>query len=313
MAKQSQNIESGYVRVDYVRDGLVEEFHTGVLQLGTEVFNSEPYYLRSCAKPLQASLLIDYNIELTSKELAFCSGSHAGEECHIETAKGILQKFNLSETLLKCGIHIPLSRSMQDKMLLAGESVTALHNNCSGKHIGFLLICKANGWDTDTYYLPQHPLQKEVKRKIYELCDINISESYPVTTDGCGVPIASMPLNSLLKGYKNLALRYPVIPNAIMENPYIYGGEDRLDTEIIQKSDGVFAKVGAGGLCVVYNMKINQGFVVKMNDAVNTARRIVVLELLNRLGWADIVYDNKIKTLSGKDVGEIIVTISNKQ
>ena len=294
------------VRVEYIRDGLIEEFHDGVLSFG-EDGDLTPYFLRSCAKPLQASLLIDYGADFTPKELAFCSGSHAGEDCHVETAKGLLKKLEIDEGYLKCGIHPPLSASMRKKMLLHGEKETELHNNCSGKHIGFLAVCKIKGWDTNTYYLPEHPLQQEVKCKIYELCEISSKSNYPLTTDGCGVPIVSMPLANLIKGYKNLCIKYPEIASAIISNPYIYGGEDRLDTEIIQNSKNIIAKVGAGGLCVVYNLDSKKGFAVKMNDASMPARRIAVFEILKRLGWAEIFYDNKIKTLSGKVVGEIKV------
>lgn len=299
-------MKNGKLKVVHQRDGLVEEFHEGIISLGDDN-DLTPYYLRSCAKPLQASLLIDYNAEFTPKELAFCSGSHAGEDCHIETAKELLKKLDIDENYLKCGIHPPLSRKMQDKMLLKGEKATALHNNCSGKHIGFLAICKLNNWDMNTYYKPEHPLQQEVQRKIYELCEVPRNNNYPLTTDGCGVPIVSMPLCNLVTGYKNLRQNYPQIISAILSNPYIYGGEERLDTEIIQNSGNIVAKVGAGGLCVVYNPDEKKGFAVKMNDASTPARRIAVFEILKKLGWAEIFYDNKIKTLSGKVVGEIKV------
>lgn len=291
------------MRVEYFRDGLVEEFHEGIC-VGLNDYDTEPYFLRSCAKPLQASLIIDCGINFTEKELALCSGSHAGEDCHIETAYGILKKIGLDESYLKCGIHEPLSRSMQDKMLLNNEKASAIHNNCSGKHLGFLAICKANGWDLENYYETNHPLQVAVKKRIYELCEVN--KNYPITTDGCGVPIVSMPLNNLAKGFKNLNEKYPQIVNAILKNPYIYGGENRLDTEIIEKT-GLLAKVGAGGLCVVFNTKTNDGFVIKMFDASMSARRFAVLDKINRLGWAKIEFDNNIKTINGKIVGNIRV------
>ena len=146
-------------------------------------------------------------------------------------------------------------------------------------------------------------MQIEIKQKIYELCEV--SQKYPMTTDGCGVPIVSMPLKNLVIGYKNLYKNYPQLVRAIMENPYIYGGENRLDTEIIQNSKDLIAKVGAGGLCIVYNTKLDDGFVVKMHDANNNARRIIVLEIINNLGWAKIDFDKTIKTLNGKIVGKI--------
>lgn len=279
------------MRVEYFRDGLVEEFHDGIC-VGLNDSDTEPYFLRSCAKPLQASLIIDSGIDFTDEELALCSGSHAGEDCHLRVAQGILDKLGLDESYLKCGIHEPLAG------LKEGETARTIHNNCSGKHLGFLAVCKAHGWDLETYYEPEHPLQIAVKKRIYELCEV--TKDYPMTTDGCGVPIVSMPLHNLVKGFKNLNEKYPQIVNAILKNPYIYGGVNRLDTEIIQKT-GMLAKVGAGGLCVVYDTKRNDGFAVKMFDASMSARRIAVLDKLG------VEYDNKIRTLSGKVVGEIRV------
>ena len=292
------------MRVEYIRDGLVEEFHEGLFMLSTEPYDTIPYYLRSCAKPIQATLLIDYGIDLTEEELALCCGSHAGEECHIRVAKQILDKFEIDEKYLKCGVHAPLARSMQDKMLLSGEKARAIHNNCSGKHIGFLVICKKKGWDMGTYDKPEHPLQIAIKNKINNMCET--TSNCPVTTDGCGVPILSMPLQNMLIGYKNL-LQYEKIINAIQKYPYIFGGENRLDTEIIEKTQGLIAKVGAGGLCIVFNVKEQIGFVVKINDCSMEARRFAVLEMINRLGWGNIEFDKTIKTLHGQVVGEIIV------
>lgn len=293
-------------RVDYIRDGLVEEFHEGLYMLSSELYETSPYYLRSCAKPLQATLLIDYGIDLTSKELALCCGSHAGEECHIRIARQILEKFDIDESLLKCGVHAPLARSMQDKMLLRGEKPTAIHNNCSGKHIGFLVICKKKGWDMTTYDKPNHPLQIAIRDKINQMCEVE--QSYPITTDGCGVPILSMPLKNMLIGYKHL-LNYTPIIQAIRNNPYFFGGENRLDTEIIEKTDNLIAKVGAGGLCIVFNIKTKEGFVVKINDCSMEARRIAVLELINNLNWANLEFDKTIKTLHGQVVGNIQVNL----
>lgn len=302
------------MRVNYIRDGLTEEFHTFSFvqysKLG-EFCDETPYYLRSCAKPLQASLLIDYGADkiynLNSKELAFICASHAGEDCHIETGLEILNKIGLDENYLKCGVHEPLSRTMQDKMLIMGTKSGAIHNNCSGKHIGFLMLCKLKNWDLEAYYEPTHPLQLAVKAKINELCEVK--STYPITTDGCGVPIVSMPLKNMVIGFINLFTdcKYQKITNALLENPYILGGENRLDTEVIQNTDNIIAKVGAGGLCIVVNLEKQDGFVIKMDDASMPARRIAVFEMINRLGWGEIDYDKTIRTIAGKKVGEIIV------
>ena len=294
-------IENGKWRIRYNRDGLIDEFHEGYVSFGEDNFG-EPFYLRSCAKPLQATLLIDNNIDLKDEELALICGSHSGEDCHIEVARRLLKRFDINENLLKCGVHAPLSRTMQDKMLLKGEQAQPIHNNCSGKHIGFLILCKKKGWDMNSYDEPSHPLQIAVKEQINRLCEV--SQDYPVTTDGCGVPILSMPLKNMVKGFESL-IRYPQIVNAIRKYPYIFGGENRTDTEIIQKTDNLIAKVGAGGLCVVLNIKEGKAFALKINDCSYDARRIALFEIINMLGWGKIEYDKTIKTIAGKVVGEI--------
>ena len=302
-------------RINYVRDGLVEEWHEGsaefVLNLKRQEFDEfeefekkgYPFFLRSCAKPLQASLLADCHINLTKKELAFCSGSHIGEDYHLETARGIMKKYGLTESMLKCGIHAPLSRTQQERMLIQGIETTPIYNNCSGKHIGFLCICKRMGWDLKTYYLPEHPLQQAIKKKINKLCGIR--NEYPMTTDGCGVPIVSMPLKNIAKGYIKLNENYPDIIASIKAYPYIFGGAGRTDTEIVSNSDCLIAKVGAGGLCVVLNYKTNEAFALKINDSSYEARHAAAFEIIKMLDWANLEYNKQITTLRGKVLGEI--------
>ena len=307
--------------LEYARDGLVDQEHYGFIVLAdkkrafdfTGDAKNYPFYLRSCAKPLQASLLIDYEMDkfydMTEEEIAICCASHAGEEIHVQTAFNLLNKIGLDESYLKCGLHKPLSKTEQTKMVLSGASEHPLQNNCSGKHVMMLGLCKMKGWDLATYDSPDHPLQVAIKKRIYELC--KVAKEYPVTTDGCGVPIVSMPLTNMLHGYLNLFCnpKYEKIKNAFLNHPYIIGGEDRTDTKIIEYSENIVAKVGAGGLCVVVNTKTEEAFVVKIADCDMKARELVVCQILKNLHWAEIPMDVDIKTLHGQKVGEIRILI----
>ena len=302
--------------VKHIRDGLTEEEHTGyVLTSRLGESTDMPFYLRSCAKPLQASLLFDYGIDekysLSSEEIALCCASHAGEKCHTDIAERLLKKFGLKYEWLKCGIHMPLSETRRKEMDVSGEEVNCYHNNCIGKHLLFLVLCKDNGWDIQSYDNVDHPLQKIVKSKINLLCEVSEFEKFPITKDGCGVPILSMPLRNMLKGYLNLFSdkKYEKIKKAFIENPYIIGGENRLDTEIMKNSENVIAKVGAGGLCVIVNPDVNDGVVIKINDCNPDTRRLVAFEALNKLGWSDYKCDKSIKTLNGDVVGEIQIEL----
>ena len=306
------------ILVKYLRGTLVEEEHYGFRMLADKErileYNGEtghyPFYLRSCAKPLQASLMIDYGMDIkydmSEEEIAICCASHAGEDVHLNVEKSLLNKLGLDESYLKCGIHKPLSKTKQQEMLLKGEEATPLHNNCAGKHIMMLGLCLMNGWDLKTYDSEEHPLQIKIKEKITELCELK--HRFPVTKDGCGVPIMSMPLEDMLRGYLNLFTnpRYDKITKAFLEHPYIIGGEDRLDTKIIENSENLVAKVGAGGLCVVVNLKEEEAFTVKISDCDMKAREAVVVRTLKNLHWANVPFDTLIRTIHGDIAGEIV-------
>ncbi len=306
------------ILVKYLRGTLVEEEHYGFRMLANKErvleYSGEtghyPFYLRSCAKPLQASLLIDYGMDIkydmSDEEIAICCASHAGEDVHLEVERNLLNKLGIDETFLKCGLHKPLSKTKQDEMLLKGEVENLLHNNCAGKHIMMLGLCKMNGWDLTAYDEEEHPLQIKIKEKITELCELK--HRFPMTKDGCGVPIMSMPLEDMLRGYLNLFTnpRYEKIKNAFLNHPYLIGGENRLDTKIIQNSENIIAKVGAGGLCIVVNLEKEEAFVVKISDCDMKAREYVVVQSLKNLHWADISSDMIIRTIHGETVGQIV-------
>lgn len=313
--------------LEYLRDGLVEQEHFGlilkvskngdILKIGND--KMYPFYLRSCAKPLQASLLIDFGLDafynMTSEEIAICCASHTGEDIHVKTVKGFLDKIGLDESYLKCSLHKPLSKTEQNKLIKSGENENILQNNCSGKHTMMLAICKKNNWDLENYYEMGHPLQVAIKNKIYALCEIKTE--YPATKDGCGVPIYSMPLENMVKGYLNLFLndKYAKIRKSFMQHPYLIGGEDRLDTAIISVNNNLIAKVGAGGLCIVINVERREGLIIKIMDCDMKARSICLIEALKQLGWLStemlenelIKNQNKtdILTLHGEKIGEL--------
>jgi len=318
--------------LEYVRSGLVEQEHFGMLvkiSADGEVFKlgddaSYPFYLRSCAKPLQTSLIVDFGLDefykMTPEEIAICCASHAGEFCHTKTAQVLLEKIGLDESCLKCGLHKPISKTEQDKLILAGESETILQNNCSGKHVMMLAICKKMGWGVNDYDSLSHPLQVAIQKKIYELCEVK--QDYSITKDGCGVPIYAMPLENMICGYLNLFLdeKYSKIRNAFLQKPYLIGGENRLDTAIMSVNKKLIAKVGAGGLCIVVNLEKKEGLIIKIMDCDMKARAICLIDALKQLNWLDesmlendlIKAQNKkdILTLHGEKIGEIVPAFS---
>ena len=246
-------------------------------------------FMRSLAKPIQASILFDSNIineyNITNAELAIFSGSHSGTNRHINLLKHALIKRGLKISQLSLEAIEPL-----DKKDFKGRC-SKLHNNCSGKHIMMLLNCKYFGYNYD-YTNPNHPLQVRIKEKQEKLSNY---KSDILTLDGCSTPLWGLPYKNIIISYFNLIKTYPALINAIIKNSYIYGGNNRFDTEIIKLGKGnLFAKVGAGGLVLVYNFQKKEILLIKMAQDNNEYRRIITLDYLNKLHWLNIYIDKNI-------------------
>jgi len=240
-------------------------------------------FMRSLAKPLQASIICDYNIikdyNLNSSEIAMFCGSHAGFGCHIKIMENLLKRFSLSCENLVLAPSEPLDTRDYDGVK------TKLKNNCSAKHIMMLLMSKYLGFPLENYTNPNHPVQKLIYKKQEEL-----SGEMPgyLTSDGCSTPLWAISYEGIIKAYYNLLnnKKYDILFSSIIENPELYGGYNRFDSEIIELSKGnLFSKVGAGGLVIVYNFKTCEFLLVKMAQNNNEFRRLITLDLLNKLGW----------------------------
>ncbi len=143
-----------------------------------------------------------------------------------------------------------------------------IHNNCSGKHSMMLALCKYKGWSTKNYLDDDHQLNIEIIKKVIELSEVK-NEDYVKSKDGCGLPTVATTLTQLGRAFLNLFLdeKYSVIKNAFLKHPYLIGGHERLDSEIIAASENIVAKVGAGGIVVIVNLIKEEAVVIKIADA----------------------------------------------
>ena len=103
-----------------------------------------PVYPRSAIKALQALPLVESGaadrLGLSDKEIALACASHSGGEDHVATARAMLAKAGFDERVLECGVHWPLGEDEARALARLGRTPTALHNNCSGKHAGFVCL-----------------------------------------------------------------------------------------------------------------------------------------------------------------------------
>ena len=274
------------------RCGLIDEEHYGIIlryQNGlTDVIGRDNDYLfslRSCMKPLQLSAISEVieAFRLTDKEIAVAAASHCGEDCHTEAVLSILNKAGLKEKNLLCPPHEPLSTIAKNKLIKLKKKPTAIYNNCSGKHAAILAYCVLKGYDINNYNQIEHSVQKKIMNYVSNICEIKLNHC-KIAQDGCTLPVLAMPIKNLAKGFLNLFVyENSKIKKAILKNPYYFGGKGRLDSEIVKAGNGnLVAKVGAGNICCVTDVKTKEVFIIKIADSDNCTRGIVLLEILKR-------------------------------
>ena len=148
---------SNPVLVEVHRGGLIESRHRGAVAIvdadGAKVLAvgdvAKPVFPRSAVKPLQALPLVESGAAeryaLGDEELALACASHSGEPAHVEVVTRMLNRAGLDVSALACGTHWPSSQAAAFALARAGAAPSALHNNCSGKHAGFLCVACAMG------------------------------------------------------------------------------------------------------------------------------------------------------------------------
>ena len=138
--------------IEVLRGSTVESTHAGALAIvdasgGVHTALGDidrPIFPRSAVKVLQALPLVASGaaeaFALTDAELSLACASHSGEPEHVATAAGVLAKLGLDVNALECGTQWPSREPVLKGMVARGEHASALHNNCSGKHSGFVCV-----------------------------------------------------------------------------------------------------------------------------------------------------------------------------
>lgn len=270
--------------VHAIRDGYLDLIHYGsiaVTNTSGEIIYSvgdpeRSAFLRSSAKPLQAIAVTEsgalerYNI--SKPELAIMCASHAGQDIHVETVRGILGKIGLTEDVLQCAKN------------------NAIRDNCSGKHSGMLTLCQFRGFPVDNYLEPNHPVQVMIRKFVGEMCDVD-DVKYGV--DGCGVPAPYMPLRNMAIGFARLANPddFPPkrkealirIADAMQTHPEMTGEIRSGKTWPKQ----IVAKSGALGVYCGGILGKDRGIALKIDDGNSNPCALAFTEVLRRLKLAD--------------------------
>jgi L-asparaginase II len=176
----------------------------------------------------------------------------------------------------------------------AGAEPTALHNNCSGKHSGFLCLACMLGADPRGYINPDHPVQREVKATIESMTGTSIPDNRRAI-DGCSVPTWAVPLKHLALGFARFGTGNSLAPErakaaarlraACAAHPWYVAGTGRFCTEVMQRLGArAFVKVGAEGVYLGALPERGLGIAVKCDDGGARAAEVVMATLIMRFG-----------------------------
>jgi L-asparaginase II len=257
-----------------------------------------PVYPRSAIKALQALPLIESGaadrMGLSAKEIVLACASHSGEEEHLAIARAMLAKAGRDEAALECGAHWPLGEEASRALARSGSLPTALHNNCSGKHAGFVCLACAEGIDPKGYVTPDHPVQCEVRAAIAEVTQARLSEEMRAV-DGCSIPTYAIPLSALALGFARFATGQGLSParakaaarirSAVAAHPDIVAGAGRFDTEVMTLLGArAFTKAGAEGVFCAALPEAGLGLAVKADDGGSRAAQVAIAALIRRFG-----------------------------
>jgi L-asparaginase II len=313
------------VVAEIVRSGFVEGHHHGsVVALDVDGavdwsvgMVDEPVLPRSCNKPIQALAMVRAGLDLPPELLALACASHSGESFHVEGARRILASAGLTEDALQTPVDYPLDDEAREEVIRSGGTRTSILMNCSGKHAAMLATCVVNGWPTDTYLAPDHPLQQAIAETFAELT------GEPVTTvavDGCGAPLLSTSLVGLARAFRTLATASDGperrVADAIREHPAYVSGTQRDELALLTAIPGAIGKAGAES-CYAVALPDGRAFALKTDDGAARVRPVLMAEALRRSGVleldgvdADAVRRTGEHVLlgGGRPVGEIRAT-----
>ena len=329
------------VLVEVTRGEAVESHHRGIAAVadagGAIVAawgdGGRAVYPRSAVKPLQALPLIETGaaegFALSDAEIALACASHNGEPEHVAGVAAWLERVGLTADDLECGAHAPIGKEAALARVRAGDAPSALTNNCSGKHAGFLTTARHLGEETAGYIEPGHAVQRRVAETLADMTGCDLAAA-PMATDGCGIPTIAMPLAAVARAMARLAAPESLAPAraaaarrvvaAMTAHPGLVAGRGRYDTVVMEAGRGAFVVHSAAeGVHSAILPRLGLGCALKIEDGATRAAEVAMTALLRHLGALDDgaeaemadYLERPLINWSGKRVGVIRATLGS--
>ena len=202
------------------------------------------------------------------------------------------QRIGCSVADLACGPHRPVHEQTAIEMIAHHERWTSLHNNCSGKHTGFMTLARHLGAPVAGYQRVDHPAQRAVERTLKEMA--GLSGELPYGVDGCTVPNFALPLKALARAMAQFADGTGLSParraaaarivHAMTAHPELVAGTGRACTNLMRQSGTIVVKTGAEGVYIAIVPELGLGAALKIDDGASRASETAIAALLIALG-----------------------------
>jgi L-asparaginase II len=274
------------------RSGFVESRHSGTLvglaadgsvavSLGAAAV---PILPRSSTKPWQAVGCRAAGLSLSPAGTALSAGSHTGEDEHVAVVREVLAGAGLSEEDLRCPASWPEDQPTRERLIRTGDGESRIRMNCSGKHAAMLAAAVVNGWSTEDYLSPEHPVQKVIRERL----ESSAGAAAHVAVDGCGAPLFSTTVHGLARAARDLALAAAETPEGVVAaamraEPWYVGGTGHENTEVMRLVPGAVCKGGAEGVLMAA-AATGEAVAMKVTDGSPRATTLLAIEVLGALG-----------------------------
>ena len=314
--------------------GFVESFHRGAIAIvdasGRSIAGigdvDRAICPRSALKPLQALAFLESGaldeFDLGPQEVALSAASHNGEPIHVQAVANWLKKIDCTIDQLECGPPSPGNEPGAHNGADQGREVSALHNCCSGKHVGFMSLARVMGVDVTGYTDESHPVQKRVAAIVSEMVGFDVTTAR-VGADGCAAPNYAIPLKAMAHGLARMARTESLVPlrasavttllSAVGAHPVLLAGNGQPSTILIENlTSGGLVKSGVEGVYGAILPGLDVGIAVKVDDGADRAATMIMANVLVRLGALDRgskqvedLVAPKITNTTGATVGRI--------
>ena len=324
--------------VEIVRGDLIESRHRGSIAIcdshgGVELALGDilsPVFPRSGIKPIQALALIETGaakaFSLGHAQIALACASHNGAKTHVDIVRTWLGKIGLTENDLECGPSLPWTEEARRGLYEIDGQPTTAHDNCSGKHTGFLTVCKHMNFPVQGYTRFEHPIQQRLLGVLEQMAGMDLFEA-PKAIDGCGIPTLGVPLGNIALAMARLGDPHDQpderqaacnrVRSSMAAEPYLIAGKDRFCTRVISAlGQSALVKTGAEGVYCATLTDKKLGVAIKIDDGSRRAAEAVMMRILENLnilterskGQLLNLLEPSILSRSGKMVGVVRIT-----